>query len=291
MKKAFILLLTMVLVFSLLILPASAEANGENAKIQHVLDKAGLLTQNEIDTLEEKASVLSEKNSCSVYIIALDNYGKYSSSMKQCAQDLYEEFNLGWNNGNENRDLVMLLISLSDRDYTIYTNGKKGNEIFNNAGITNLENHVVPSLRNNDWYGAFSEFLREAESLFISPLEDNLDAVSPYTTETYGYEQDSSGGINPFSVFITIFVPCLISLAICNVMKKKMVTAVPKTNADGYIQNNGVRMTNRQDVMTNRTVQRQIIRQPVAEQRTDNTFSGGTGGHYSGGPSGHSGKF
>ena len=292
MKRICCFLLMLCLSMSVFVSFSFAAETKENAKIPHVFDSAGLISETEVQNLEESAAQLSCDYSCSVYIVTLSDFAEYSTSIKQCAQDLYEEFNLGWDNGNDNRDLILLLVSLKERDYTIYTNGYKGNEIFNNTGITVLENAVVPYLKNNNWYGAFSSFLNECGSLFRSPMPDDLDAVSPYTVETYGYEQNSERkGIDPFSVLISVLVPSLIAFGVCNGMKKNMNTVVKKTGAEEYITNNGTRMTNRQNILVNRTVQRQIIREPDESHRSDMGFSGGTGGHFSGGPSGHSGKF
>lgn len=267
-------------------------AEGVPESIPHVLDRAGLLSETEIDELEKTASSLTEKYSCGVYIYILDDYSKYSDyrvGIKQCAQDLYDEFKLGVDNGTGNRDLVLLVISMAERDYTVYTNGIKGNEVFNNTGINSLEDAMVPYLRNNNWYGGFSAFLEQTERLFENPLEDNLNAHSQYTTETYGYEKDEPR-VSPFAVIITVFVPCLVALGVCNGFKRRMKNAAVQTTAEAYIPPRGIVMTDRRDIFLNRTVTRQII-QPQPDHRTGGGFSGGTGGHFSGGPSGHSGKF
>ena len=290
MKKLIYALVVVSLIFALLIPAAFAE--NENQSVPYVFDQAGLLSSEQAAELEEKAAELTDKYSCGVYIYILTDYSHYSSSIEQCAQDLYEYLELGTDNKTGNRDLVLFVISMSDRDYTIYTNGYKGNEVFNNTGINSLEDTVIPYLKNNNWYGGFTAFLAQTETLFENPLEDNLNAHSQYTTNTYGYETDSSRGVNPVSVLISVFVPCLLAFIVCNSFKIQMKNAENKTTAGNYIESGGINITNSRDVLVNRTVTRQVIQTSYGGGRGGGGgFSGGSGGHFSGGASGHSGKF
>ena len=81
----------------------------------------------------------------------------------------------------------------------------------------------------------------------------------------------------------------LIAFIVCSAFKSQMKTATEQTSAGGYIVPPGVKMQIRRDDFVNRSVTRTIIHHDDGPR--DGGFSGGGGGHFSGGHSGHSGKF
>ena len=78
-----------------------------------VFDYEEVLTQTQIDTLEEKTRAIAEKYSIGVGIITIDDYTPYGDGAYDAAEQLYNELDLG---ASEDGDGVALLISLDDRD-------------------------------------------------------------------------------------------------------------------------------------------------------------------------------
>ena len=290
MKKRLVLLLLAVLLLSCLSISASAE--GSEATIANVVDTAGVLTDSEVEDLEEKAENISSTYRCAVYIVIVDDFTRYTNSrdIYDLAVQMYDQYRLGWDNGNgeERRDSLILLMSMGDRDYALDTNGYLGNRAFNNPGMYKLEDAMMPYFRSNEWYKGFRAFLDCAESLLQSPLEEETYVPSSGNVVEHGYEQpgSSSGGKSLIAPLIVVCIPILIAFIVCSAFKSQMKTANRKTTAGNYIVPGSVRMRVRQDDFVNRTVQRTVI-----HTDSDRVGSSSGGGHYSGGHSGHSGKF
>ncbi len=289
MRKRFVLFLLTVLLLSCLSIPASAEESG--ASIANVVDTAGILTGDEVQALEEKAEKISSFYKCAVYIVVVNDFTRYTNSndIYDLAVQMYKQYRLGWDNGkgDDHRDSLLLLMSMDDRDYALDTNGYLGNKAFNNPGMYKLEEAMMPYFRSNDWYGGFDAFLDCAEDLLESPLQENTYVPSSGNVVEHGYEPPGtvSEGKSPVGVLIVVFVPILVALIVCSAFKSQMKTANRKTTAESYVVPGSMRMRVRQDEFVNRTVQRTLI------ETDSGRGSGSGGGHFSGGHSGHSGKF
>ena len=116
-----------------------------------VFDYEEVLTQTQIDTLEEKTRAIAEKYSIGIGIITPYGDGAYDA-----AEQLYNELDLG---ASEDGDGVALLISLDDRDFATYAHGAKAEEIFSDAVQQDLEQYFLDNFGNDDWYGGFHAYL------------------------------------------------------------------------------------------------------------------------------------
>ena len=125
-----------------------------------VFDYEEVLTQTQIDTLEEKTRAIAEKYSIGVGIITIDDYTPYGDGAYDAAEQLYNELDLG---ASEDGDGVALLISLDDRDFATYAHGAKAEEIFSDAVQQDLELYFLDNFGNDDWYGGFSDFVSGCE--------------------------------------------------------------------------------------------------------------------------------
>mgnify|MGYP000199386043 CR=1 FL=1 len=117
-----------------------------------MFDYEEVLTQTQIDTLEEKTRAIAEKYSIGVGIITIDDYTPYGDGAYDAAEQLYNELDLG---ASEDGDGVALLISLDDRDFATYAHGAKAEEIFSDAVQQDLEQYFLDNFGNDDWYGGF----------------------------------------------------------------------------------------------------------------------------------------
>ena len=292
MKRSIIAFLLVIMLLPVFTVAACAEG-GSSATIANVVDTAGILTEPQVQDLESRAEAISEKYMCSVYIIIVNDFTRYTNSrdIYDLAVEMYSQYSLGWDNGNgeSRRDSLVLLMSMADRDFALDTNGFIGNKAFNEPGMYKLEQAMIPYFRQNDWYNGYRDFLDCAENLLISPLEENT--YVPQTTQViqHGYEDPNAPRKNPALLLVVILVPLLSAFAVCSAFRRQMITATEKTSAGGYIVPPGVNMKIRRDDFINRTVTRTVIHTDNGPRDSGGGFSGG--GHFSGGHSGHSGKF
>ena len=138
---------------------ASAESGG---KLPYVTDAANLLTDELHMALEARAEEISQTYSFGIYIIAVNDYTNYSreSDFWDANVDIYETYDLGW--GTEKAG-ASFMISMAERDFCLHFNSDRANYVFSEAGRDAIEDRVIPYLQDNDYYGAFNEYLNACQ--------------------------------------------------------------------------------------------------------------------------------
>ena len=277
-RRFSLVLLALVLLVAMALPAMAAEEGDSQAKLGHVSDTASLLTADQKSALLSRANELSEEYSISIYIIAVEDYGKYSdkSNIEDACIDIFETYDLGW---GENRDAATFLISMKERDFVFDFNGDWGNYAFTQGGRDRLEDRVLPYLRDNDYYGGFNEYLNVCQEF--------LEAASEGTPIGEGEtsRNDAEGGVS-----ILFFLPGLFFAGVTAVVLiAPMHSAGVKTQADDYIVPGSMRLTRQSDHFLRRTVSR------TPRQKESDHSSGGSGSvshsYSSGSHSGRSGKF
>ncbi len=277
MRRFSLLLLALMLLVSLTV-PAMAAEGDSQAKLGHVSDTAGLLTADQKSALLSRANELSEEYSISIYIIAVQDYKKYSNqdNIEDACIDIFERYDLGW---GENRDAATFLVSMEERDFNFDFNGDWAKFAFTQGGRDRLEDRVLPYLRENDYYGGFNEYLNVCQEF--------LEAASEGTPIGEGEtsRNDAKGGFS-----ILFFLPGLFLAGVTAVvLVAPMHSAGIKTQADDYIVPGSMRLTRQSDHFLRRTVSR------TPRQKESDHSSGGGGSvshsYSSGSHSGRSGKF
>ena len=294
MKKRLLSLLLIALLLSLLPAAAlAAEDTGTAQAFPYVLDNAGLLSDSQRQTLEETAAALSAQHQCSLYIVTVQDYTAMNSDVYEAAKGIFQYYDLGW---GDDRDGVILLLSMADRDYAFTGHGPKGETICGYESSWIIEDEFLDNFRNNDWYGGFSDYLSSCGER-LTKLESGGDLtegadiiVGPGGQEYHSYnapDQAQRGIPTGTKLAIVVIVPLLLALIVCTVFKAQMKTAKEKTGAEDYLVPHSMDLQIRQDTFTHRTETRTRI-------DSDSGHRGGGGGssfHSGGGFSGRSGKF
>ena len=244
-----------------------------------ITDKAGLLTAEEVRTLEDRASEISTRYEMGVYIIALDDFQKYSNyrSISNAAMDIYDSYGLGL---GEDKAGVTLMLSMAERDYNLDFYGSRADYAFTEAGRDRMEERIVSFLRYGDYYGAFSAWLDLCDSYLLAAKDGN--PVGQGEPSSADWQEDSEG-----MGFLAV-IPGIVAAALTGaVLVAPMRTAGQKANANDYVVDGSLELTRRSDMF----LRRSVTRRP--RQNNSNSRPGGGGGvHYSGGGhSGRSGKF
>lgn len=256
MKTRFLAILTVLLLTLSLCVPVLAS----DGIMNYVIDADDLLTYEEWEPLEDQAADISGRHGCGVYVLFLYDYTAYGSgSVYDTASQLYHDENYG---EGEGRNGIMLLVSMSTRDYALFVYGEKAEYTFNSYGLAELEDAFLPSLSENDWCGGFFGYLAACDKYLTQ-----ADAGKPV-------QESVAQRILP-----VVGISCGISLVICLVLKSKMKTVRRKRDAMGYVAFGGLNLTERYDRFTHTTETRRHI-----EKDTSKNESGGGG-------SGRSGKF
>lgn len=244
-----------------------------------ITDKAGLLTAEEVRALEDRASEISTRYEMGVYIIALDDFQKYSNyrSISNAAMDIYDSYGLGL---GEDKAGVTLMLSMAERDYNLDFYGSRADYAFTEAGRDRMEERIVSFLRYGDYYGAFSAWLDLCDS-YLRAAKDGAP-VGQGESSSADWQEDSEG-----MGFLAV-IPGIVAAALTGaVLVAPMRTAGQKANANDYVVDGSLELTRRSDMF----LRRSVTRRP-RQNNSGNRPGGGGGVHYSGGGhSGRSGKF
>ena len=249
----------------------------EGQTLGYVTDAAGLLTQKEQAELQALAQAASEQAQCGIYIVTVDDFRNYyaTDSVEVAAQSIFDGYQLGW---GADRDGILLLLSMAERDYDLDAHGAFGNAAFTDYGKDLLADEFLDDFSYNDWEDGFEDYIETAYSFAMTAR--NGEPVDSYGGRT------ADEGVTPGKVLALILVPALVALIVCSTIKSKMKSAVQKTEAADYMQTQNIRLTKTLDQFTHVTTTRTHI------DRSRSTGGGGGGTTInSAGHSHSSGKF
>ena len=165
MKKKTNGFVSVLLALCLLLAPMTVFAES-NAQLNYVTDDAGILTDSQWEDLEQRAQQVSEEYQCGVYMITVDDYTDYSTESVYTADyTIYHNYEMGM---GEDRDGIMILLSMEDRDYAMFVYGPKASEVFDAYGQEQLETYFLDNFREDDWYGGFGDYHRCLQQITYS---------------------------------------------------------------------------------------------------------------------------
>lgn len=279
-KRLFCLGLLLLLICSFLGVTAYAAADEEQVRLAYVTDVTGSISESQRDSLSQLAEQISEQYSCGVYVVVVDNYEEYNSEgIEECAEGIYRFYDLGW---GDQRDGVMLIMSMDQREYDIAAYGDFGNAAFTDYGKDYLAQSFLDDFRRNDWYSGFQDYLNTAASMLSSARQgEPVDIV---------WEERELEGPGPVAKLIMALLPSSVAaFFITNGDKRKMKTAVSKRTAEDYVVPGGVNLYLHEDRFLHRSRHVEVI-QDRPRDSGGSHHGGGTTVHSSG-FSHHSGKF
>lgn len=244
--------------------PDSFPAAGET--IGYVTDTAGIMTAEERQLLTQAAKAVSEKHGFGVYIITVDSFRDVigCSDVFDGAEALYRAYNLG--DGDEHKG-VLLLLSMTERDYSLITYSDYGNFVFDEATREEMTYFFLDDFRYDDWYTGFADYVKVCDEF----LTDGPDKLSSEITAKTG---------------IIFLVPLIVAAVVIAILNRRMKSVFKATEAEAYADG-GLDLTRSYDQFTHATETRR--------KRKESSGGGGGGGssrsRSSGGFGGTSGKF
>lgn len=238
-------------------------ADQNSVEMKYVFDVSDLLSFEQWEELESKAAALSQKHHCGIYFALVDDFTEYGSDdVYETTYELYHDSQLGM---GENQDGIIVLLSMKEGDYAMFVYGEYAEYAFNDYGQLMLEDAFLDDFRNNDWYGGISHYLDTCDEFLTKAEEGKPVRESPLP-----------------SIAIATGASCLIAAIVCSVFKYRMRTVHQQTEANAYITEGGLQLTDQYDQYTHTTETRTKI---------EKESSSGTSSESGGGGSGRSGNF
>ena len=220
-----------------------------------VVDKEGLFTSYEEDTLSSRLYTISEKYQCELVIVTVSSFGSYSA--EEYAENYYDTHSYGYGSDASG---VLLLISKSERYYYICTTGK-GEDAFNNTTFKKLSNEVKSWLSEDEYYNAASSFINVCD-----------DVLSDY--EINGAAFDTNSFLR--GILVAAVIGIIAAIITVLVLKHKMNNARPQNNATYYERDNSFDLRVSSDVYLYSTVKR--VSKPKSSSGSSGGRSHGGGG-------------
>ena len=138
-------------------------SSGERLK-----DEAGLLSDDEADSLLAQLDEISERQNCDVIVVTVASLdGKTAESYA----DDYFDFN-GYGLGQD-RDGILLLLSMEDRDWAISTHGF-AITAFTDAGQSYMTDHFLSYISDGEYAQGFQKYAELCDQFLTRQKKENL---------------------------------------------------------------------------------------------------------------------
>lgn len=249
--------------------PETPEASEpDSVRMQYVFDISDLLTYEEWAELEARAADISKRQHCGVYFALVDDYTVIADDVYEATYQIYHELELG---SGEDRDGIIVLLSMDNRKYAMFVYGEYAEYAFDTYGQDELEGRFLGFFGYDDWYGGITHYLDACDEFLTT-----ADAGKPVRLSYWE---------NFWEYFPAVAVlACLPTGSICIWLMRGMKSVRQKKEANAYLTEGGLHLTQQYDQYTHTTETRTKIQE-------ESSSGGSTCSESGGGGSGRSGSF
>lgn len=250
MKKR-ILTISLILILCLTaVLPVYAN---ESADTLRVVDGADLLDDSQESALLNKLDTISEKHQTDVVVVTVKSTG--SATPMEYADD-YFDYN-GYGKG-ENRDGVLLLISMQERDWWISTSGLCI-DAMTDSDIESIGDLMSTYLSDGNYADAFNIFADECDYYINGHIN--------------GYPFDAGA-----SLVAALVIGLIVAFISTMVMKSSLKSVKPQPAAANYLKNGSLNITNSREIFLYKHIDRRLKPKDNSSSSTHTSSSGRTHG-------------
>lgn len=265
-KKIWMVLFTLVLCLCVSAPAFAEDTAGFTGDKDRVVDDADLLSDSEETALREKLEEIRVRQKMDIVIVTAKTLN--GATPANYADDTYDYDGYGYGN---NRDGLLLLISMEDRDWYISTTGY-GITAFTDAGIQYIGNKIKEQLSDGDYAAAFNTFAELCDD-FITRARTG----KPYDSGNMPKEP-----MKPGWILVAIIAGFVLSFITVGTMKSKLKTVRFQPAANSYMKAGSMNITESRDMFLYNTVTR-------TAKPKDSDSSGGSSTHTSSSGSSHGG--
>ena len=254
-----ILVLGLCLLFSVAVYGqgGDGEPDFRERSLPRLVDDAGLLSQEEEETLLSQLDEISERQQFDVVVVTVDSLnGQY---IEQFADDFFDANGYGFGDGH---DGILFVISMGEREWGISTSGF-GEKAFTDAGQEYIRKQFLPDLSDGNYYDAFAAFAKWADA-FVTEAKEG----KPYDE---GHLPVTASNIL-FCVLVGLLVGFALAFLRVWIMKWQMRTVYHRSEASDYLVDGSCQIQDSRERLVRRTVNR------IRIERQDHSGGGSGGG-------------
>lgn len=260
-KKIFTLIFTFLLCITAAI-PAFAAGY-----MPRLVDNADLLTDSEESTLLSKLDEISERQQMDIVVVTV--YSLDGKSPQDYADDFYDYNGYGF--GAE-KDGVLLLVSMEDRDWYITTTGF-GITAITDAGLEYISDKFLSYLSDGDYADAFETYAQLCDEFITQAKTGNPYDVGNMPQEPFNFA---------FNIFVAFVIGLVAAIVITNIMKGKLKTVHFMSSAGNYVKAGSMNVTDSRDMFLYTHIDRR-------EKPKESSSGGGSSTHTSSSGTTHGG--
>jgi|GEM_PF-3653028 len=252
----------------------------------YMVDDEGVLTQEELDALEEGMQNISDYFSCDVAMVFA---GPLNGQDIEVAADQYLTANVGYGSTS---DGILLYMSLSDGMYAIRTSGA-AMQYFPDAALSAILEQTLPCIQEQRYYDGCKAYADACdyflESYFTeSNWQEGSTSANASSSDYYGWDSSSTRANthNPIWAAISALVGLITGKAATSGEKSALTSVQSQSGARTYVRENGFKVTDAHENYLYSTV----VAMPLSHGREEGQNGQGYGqnGHGSGQNSGSS---
>ena len=235
------------------------------AQVPPVNDKAGLLTTQQVDTLNNKIRGVQQAHKIKIGVVFVKSVD--GRNIVNVSNEVLDK-----NFANSSNGSIVLLVAMNDRKYEISTNAVMRDKITDIDGIPYLKDAFQSLLSAGDYYGAVDNFVDGVDKL-----------VTYYETNGTPYGTRAPGEFDPVAAAMAVVIAMFIGVTIRSWLIDSMSNVHHVAEAIDYLKRQTVKFTEKRDTFLFMNVKRR--------PRGGGGSSGGGGSHGGGGHGGGGGSF
>ena len=257
------------LLFATLLLFCMSTTSIAATDVSRVVDNGELLTDSQEKSLLELADQVSVKLDFDIVIITEAGLGGYTP--RDYADDYfdYNGFGLG-----DNRDGVVLLVSMEERDWYISTSGY-GITAFTDWGIDFIGDRIVDNLGAANYYEAFLDYINLTEE-FVKESQ----AGNAYDTN-HSYEMPKTLTDYLMNILLGFVIALIITIVVMLYLRMQLRSVANQYSASNYLKKESVNYTKKQDLFMYRNISR--TEKPDDDGGGSSTHTSSSGSSHGGG--------
>lgn len=202
-----------------------------DGKRSRLVDFAGLLTQEEFESLEDLLDSVSKNKKIDIVICTVDSTD--GKSVEAYADDMFDYAGYGY---GADRDGVLLLISMEGRDWHVSTHGF-GKKAFSVSKIQDIGGQIRGDLSSGKYFSAFYTFVE-------------------LCGETIDNARSGAGPLSLLWIPISLVIGFIIALIVVGAMKSKLKTVRSQAAANCYVVPGSMVVTDNLDLFLYSSVTR-----------------------------------
>ncbi|MDO4800096.1 MAG: TPM domain-containing protein [Bacillota bacterium] len=234
--------------------------------LPRVVDQGDFLTPEEEADLERLLRRFVEEGKIDVAIVLVRGYPQ--STIKEFADDYFDYQGYGFDT-EANGALLAVSIEPGNREVWLSTH-KYGEVIFTESGVEEMLDRVVPHLKNADY--------KKAGEVFAQVVREYLKAAEDGTPYDPAKDAEALQGL-----FIAAGIAFVVTAIVMGIWYSTMKNIRRATDASGYSDPTGLKLTYQQDVYLHTSVTR-------VRKQSSNSSGGGGGSSSSGRSHGGGGR-